>query len=269
VAKELEDAKLKYVGSAHINDHIDAVNLSQAAQEKLAKISDPIYREVVRDFFLNSQFRRDIFSRGSLSLTNQEQLKQLQETRFALLVNPANIKFEQQFPVGEVKLQEAIYQPICEVLAESPQTLQQLQNHPKTSNINLNGLYQALMILTGIGYIHPAVDEQTCQQRKPSTDAFNNAVKAKAIYDEELSFLASPLIGTGVVVNRLEQLFLLAKSSNQDAVQFVWQILASQGKKVVKDGKPLETEEENIAHLKTVYEQFTEERLLTLQKLGV
>lgn len=44
VAKELEDAKLKYVGSAHINDHIDAVNLSQAAQEKLAKISDPIYR---------------------------------------------------------------------------------------------------------------------------------------------------------------------------------------------------------------------------------
>ena len=44
-------------------------------------------------------------------------------------------------------------------------------------------------MLNGIGYIHPAVDEQTCQQRKPSTDAFNNAVKAKAIYDEELSFL--------------------------------------------------------------------------------
>ncbi len=38
VAKELEDAKLKYVGSAHINDHIDMVNLSPAAQEKLAKI---------------------------------------------------------------------------------------------------------------------------------------------------------------------------------------------------------------------------------------
>jgi hypothetical protein len=45
--------------------------------------------------------------------------------------------------------------------------------------------------------------------------------------------------------------------------------LASQGKKVVKDGKTLETEEENIAHLKTVYEQFSKERLLTLQKLGI
>ncbi|MCA2669332.1 MAG: methyltransferase regulatory domain-containing protein [Microcystis sp. M114S2] len=269
VAKELEDAKLKYVGSAHINDHIDTVNLSRAAQEKLAKISDPIYREVVRDFFVNTQFRRDIFSRGSLGLTPQEQVKQLQETRFAMIVNPANIKFEQQFPVGEVKLQEAVYQPICQVLAESPQTLLQLQNHPKTSNNSLNSLYQALMILTGIGYIHPAVDEQTCQERKPSTNAFNNAVKTKAIHSEELSFLASPLIGTGVAVNRLEQLFLLAKSYNQDAVQFVWKNLASQGKKVVKDGKTLETEEENIAHLKTVYEEFSQGRLLTLQKLGI
>jgi hypothetical protein len=61
----------------------------------------------------------------------------------------------------------------------------------------------------------------------------------------------------------------LAKSSNQDAVQFVWQNLASQGKKVVKDGKTLETEEENITHLKTVYEEFSKERLLTLQKLGI
>ncbi|EPF22324.1 hypothetical protein MAESPC_01849 [Microcystis aeruginosa SPC777] len=77
------------------------------------------------------------------------------------------------------------------------------------------------------------------------------------------------MFGTGIEENRLEQLLLLGESSKQDAVQFVWQILASQGKKVVKDGKPLETEEENIAHLKTVYEQFSEERLLTLQKLGI
>ena len=132
--------KIVIAGAGEVGSHLakmlseenhDIVLLDDSP-EKLAKISDPIYREVVRDFFVNSQFRRDIFSRGSLGLTNQEQLKQLQETRFALLVNPANIKFEQQFPVGEVKLQEAIYQPICQVLAESPQTLLQLQNHPKT-----------------------------------------------------------------------------------------------------------------------------------------
>jgi hypothetical protein len=38
---------------------------------------------------------------------------------------------------------------------------------------------------------------------------------------------------------------------------------------VIKDGKTLETEVENITHLKTVYEEFSKERLLTLQKLGI
>lgn len=269
VAKELEAAKLNYVGSAHLPDHIDAVNLSQPAQQKLAQISEPIYREVVRDFFLNTQFRRDIFARGALGIPSPEQVKQLQETRFALLVPLSAVKLEHQFPVGTVQLQEGVYRPICNALAESPLTLGQLQSHSQTSAIPLNSLYQALIILAGIGYIHPAVDDKTCQQRKKSTDAFNAAVKARAVYGDELTFLASPLVGTGVVVNRLEQLFLLAKSRKQDGAQFVWQILSSQGKTVVKDGKNLETPEENLAYLKEVAEEFSKERLLTLQKLGI
>ena len=269
VVKELEVAKLNYAGSAHLIDHIDVVNLSQSAQQQLAQISDPIYREVVRDFFLNSQFRRDIFARGVLALNSQEQIKQLQQTRFALIVPRSTVKFKQQVPVGEVELQEGVYSPICNALAESPLTLGQLQNHPQTSQISLNSLRQALIILTSIGYTHPAVDDKTYRQRKKSTDAFNAAVKAKAIYSEEMNFLASPLIGTGVTVNRLEQLFLLAKSRNQDGAEFVWQVLSSQGKTVLKEGKTLETREENLAYLKTAFEEFSQERLLTLQKLGI
>lgn len=269
VGKELEAAKLNYVGSAHVIDNIDSVNFSPAVQQQLAQISDPIYREVVRDFFLNTQFRRDIFGRGKFNFNNQEQIAKVQQTRFALIVSPSSIKLEQQFPLGKVELQKRIYNPICNALAESPLTIEQLQNHPETKHISLNNLFQSLIILTGIGYAHPAVDDETCQQRKPSTDAFNAAVAAKAIYGSELIFLASPLIGSGVVVNRLEQLFLLAKSRSQDGAEFVWQILSSQGQKVVQDGQPLETPAENLAYLKSQYENFCQERLLTLQKLGI
>ena len=80
VAKELEVAKLNFIGSAHLIDHVDAVNLSAVSQTQLAQISDPLFREVVRDFCLNTQFRRDIFGRGKLSLTAQEQLQQIQVT---------------------------------------------------------------------------------------------------------------------------------------------------------------------------------------------
>jgi hypothetical protein len=222
---------LNFIGSAHFPDHVDTVNLTAAAQTKLAQINDPIFREIVRDYFLNTQFRRDIFGRGKLSITVQEQVQQLQVTRFALVIAPENIKFEHQFPLGEVKLQEEIYGPICTTLATGALTLGELQNHPQTQHIALNSLYQALLILIGIGYIHPAVNEVTRKQRQKSTDAFNMAVKTKALYSEEMNYLASPLIGTGVAVNRLEQLLLLAKSRKQSGPEFLWQVLSNQGKK--------------------------------------
>jgi hypothetical protein len=269
VAQELETAKLNFICSAHFLDHVDAINLSAAAQMQLAMISDPMFREVVRDFFLNTQFRRDIFARGQLTLTTQEQVQQLQNTRFALLVATDNLNFKHQFPMGEVQLQEDVYGPICATLAGSTLTLGELQSHPQTQHINLNSLYQALIILIGIGYVHPAVNEATRKQRQKSTDAFNIAVKTKVLYSEETNYLASPLIGTGVAVNRLEQLLLLAKSRKQSGPEFICQVLSSQGKKVVTEGKTLETEEENLAYLRNAAEEFERDRLPILTLLGI
>ena len=144
-----------------------------------------------------------------------------------------------------------------------------MQNHPQTQHITLNSLYQALLILIGVGYIHPAVNETTRKQRQKSTDAFNMAVKTKALYSDEMNYLASPLVGTGVAVNRLEQLLLLAKSRKQSGPEFLWQVLSSQGKKVVTDGKTLETEEENLAYLRSAAEEFERDRLPILTLLGI
>jgi predicted O-methyltransferase YrrM len=269
VAKELEVAKLNFIGSSHFSDHVDTVNLTAAAQTQLAQISDPTFREVVRDFFLNTQFRRDLFGRGRLPFTTQEQLQYLQNIRFALVVAPVNIKFKHKFPLGEVQLQEEIYGSICTTLVTETLTLGELQNHPQTQHISLNSLYQALIILIGIGYIHPAVNEAIRKQRQKSTDAFNAAVKTKALYSDEMNYLASPLIGTGVTVNRLEQLLLLTKSRQQSGPEFLWQVLSSQGKKVVTEGKTLETEEENLAYLRTAAEEFERDRLPVLTRLGI
>ncbi|AGF52142.1 sll1526 [Synechocystis sp. PCC 6803] len=269
VAKELEEAKLNFMGSAHLIDYVDAVNLSSAAQTQLSQVTDPTFREVVRDFFLNTQFRRDIFVRGKLALLPQEHLQALGNLRFALVVPIKSIKLKQQFPLGEVELQEKVYRPICEALENGPLTLGELQKDSKTKGITLNSLYQALIIMTGIGYTHPAVNETVRKQRQKSTDAFNSAVKTKSLYSDEMAFLASPLVGTGIAVNRLEQLLLLAKERKQDGPQFVWQVLSSQGKKIIKEGKTLETEAENLEHLKNVAENFNGDRLPLLTKLGI
>ncbi|MGI0481656.1 class I SAM-dependent methyltransferase [Geminocystis sp. CENA526] len=269
VAQELEEAKLNFVGSAQVIDYVDILNLSETAQQQLKQIKDATYREVVRDFFLNTQFRRDIFARGQLSMTPPQHIKVIENIRYALIVPLNAVKLDHTFIVGNVTLQKEIYTPICELLAESSLTMKELHDNPRLNSTPINNLYQALIVLTGIGYVHPAVDEETCQQRQQFTNGFNIAVIEKAFVSDEMNFLASPLIGTGVSVSSIEQLLLFAKSQGEDGVNFVWQLFSSQGKKLIKENKVLETPQENIAHIKDIAKEFYTNRLPVLEKLGI
>jgi hypothetical protein len=59
MAQWLAPAKLQYACSAHYLDFIDAINLTNEQQAFLKDIPDPMFRESVRDFMVNQQFRRD------------------------------------------------------------------------------------------------------------------------------------------------------------------------------------------------------------------
>ena len=89
MAHVLEDAKLSFVGSANPLDHVEAVNLSEAGQKLLSGIGHPILRQSVRDYFVNQQFRRDIFAKGSRRLSPLEQTEGLRQQPFVLLTPPA------------------------------------------------------------------------------------------------------------------------------------------------------------------------------------
>ena len=61
-------AKLSYVGSAHLLDNVDAINLTAEQSQFLAEIKDSTRREYFRDLIFNQQFRRDIFIKGTQRL---------------------------------------------------------------------------------------------------------------------------------------------------------------------------------------------------------
>ncbi len=77
-------------------------------------------------------------------------------------------------------------------------------------------------------------------------------MKANAL-GRDLSLLSSPVTGGAITVPRLHQLFLLSivegNSRPEEWARDVWTLLSGQGQKVLKDGKPLETPEENLADL--------------------
>ncbi len=275
VAELFSGAKVNFAASAHLLDHVDAVNLTAEGQKLLAAIVHPVLRESVRDYMVSQQFRKDVFVKGGRPMSPLEQSEHYRSQSFVLLSHPADIPMKLQGPVGEAELQEAIYKPVIEVLAENnfaPKTVAELAAHPSNQGRPLPQLIQALVILTGAGHIQPAQDAETVKLAKPRCKALNTHLFSRARFSQDVAFLASPVIGGGVGVARFQQLFLLARQTGRPQpeawAQFVWEILNAQGQRLVKEGKTLETPEENLAELQAQAQEFAK-RLPILQALGI
>ena len=81
------------------------------------------------------------------------------------------------------------------------------------------------------------------------------------------------MTGGGVAVGRFQQLFLLAISQGKkqpaDLAVYVWQVLAMQGQKIIKEGKMLEAIEDSIEELTVQASTFIEKQLPILKSLQI
>src|SRR5690606_6436347 len=61
----LAAAKLDYACSAQYRDHVNLINLTEEQHRFLSAIPDRAFREFVRDFMCDTQFRRDYWVKGA------------------------------------------------------------------------------------------------------------------------------------------------------------------------------------------------------------
>tara|TARA_E500000318_G_scaffold88124_1_gene85249 strand:- start:10681 stop:12207 length:1527 start_codon:yes stop_codon:yes gene_type:complete len=267
----LEAAKLSFATSAHLLENVDAINLSADAQKLLGEIPDPVLRQTVRDYFVNQQFRRDVFIKGARRLPPLERVRRLQAQAFALLLTPEDRPEKVSGSLGEASLQEAVYKPVFDALAsddQSPKTIGQLQT--LCEGVDFNQITQAIQILAGSGAIAPAQDKPAIQSARKTTRLLNSELCRRAEASTDVSYLASPVTGAGVPANRFEQLLLRAiELKEKDVPGYLWRVLKAQGESIVKEGKPLEGEDANLAELRAQYELFEIKRLPVLKSLGI
>lgn len=82
----LAQAKLTFGAHANPLNCIDILNHTKELQAVLDKITNPTFKEQVRDMGINQAFRRDLFVRGPRKLSRQDQVAGLLDTRFALAI---------------------------------------------------------------------------------------------------------------------------------------------------------------------------------------
>lgn len=271
MAEWLEPAKLDFAGSAHYLDHVDALHLSADQDALLREIPDAGFRQTVRDFCVNQQFRRDYWVKGARRLNPVDKARALRAQRLILVKPRGDVSLSVTGSLGKAALQEDVYGPILDLLSDHiPRSLGQIEE-ALAGKINLSRLVQAALVLCAMETLEVVQEGSAIAQVRPRCDTLNAHVMQKARGGKDISYLASPVTGGGVTVGRVEQLFLLAlRQGTQNPAewaQFAWRTFSSQQQRLVKEGKQLESVEENLAELSAQAHAFAEKRLPVLKAL--
>ncbi|MFC7517198.1 class I SAM-dependent methyltransferase [Herbaspirillum sp. GCM10030257] len=274
MAEWLAPAKLDFACSAHYLSHVDVVNLTEEQQTFLKEIPDVMFRESVRDFMVNQQFRKDYWVKGARTLSALDRIEHIRQQRVILVVSRADVSLKTKGALGEAKMSEAVYSPILDTLAgHSILTVGQIEQEVASRGISLGQVVEALMLLTHMGVLTAVQDAESINKAKPHVDKLNLYLMSKARSSNEISYLASAVNGGGIALGRFQQLFILAirlgKTEPAELASFVWNILSAQGQKIVKEGKTLETVEDNLAELTAQATTFTKQQLPILKALQV
>jgi SAM-dependent methyltransferase len=270
----LERAKVQYACSAHYMDHIEPINLTGEQQTFLKDIPDPMFRETVRDFMVNQQFRRDYWVKGARQFSTLDQAEQIRQQRVILTSHRPDVSLKVTGALGEASMSEGVYGPVLDLLGDhKPRTLGQIEQVVMKKGVSLPQIIQAAMILTGVGHLAVVQDESVIAMATKQTQKLNAHLCQKSRGSTDIGYLASPVTGGGIPVNRFQQLFLLSiaqgKKQPEDWAETVWQIIAGQGQKLVKDGVTLDSPDQNRAELAVQAVAFKDIKLPILRSLGI
>lgn len=274
MAQWLEPAKLTFACSAHYPDYVDVINVSTEQQQFLDEIPDMMLRESTRDFMVNQQFRRDYWIKGGRRLDKLEQGEALRAHRVILTTHRSEVSLKVGGNLGEADMSAAIYNPILDVMADHKiRSIGEIEQALQGQDTSFAQLMQAVLILSGTGQLSSVQDAAVIAASRVQVKRINAYLCTKARGSPDINYLASPVTGGGVLLTRFQQLFILAieRGMNHPVewAGFVGNLLASQMQKIIKEGKPFETDQENVVELIQQAEVFAAKQLPVLKALEV
>jgi hypothetical protein len=273
VAADLSQAKLSFLGSAEPRDHVDDVSFTPKQQTLIQAESDPVRRESLRDIVLNEQFRTDLFVKGKLQQSPRGSIAAWFTTPLALTRQYGGGSMKLSWRGREIPVTQDHYGPALKALETGPMTVRALLEQGVFGEMPWAEISRLLTLLIGEGYIAPSLPQEGLAERTERCRTFNTAVAKRSEESQALQFFASPVTGGGIALDRFEQLFLLARSEGRrtpgDWADLAWQILEPQGQRLQKDGRILETPEENLAVLRVRATAFAARRLALCENHGL
>ena len=253
IVRTLEDIKLSYAGTTNLSSHLDHINFSEEHQQFLKQIEHPIFKEQCKDYFANTQFRKDLFIRGKNNLTPLQTKERLRKIPFIMLNSPEQLPKSVAGLLGSFTLKNEIYEPLGAYFKNidyAPQSISQIEE--AIPELNYSQLINAITILCHLGVMQPCLN-QVNDQVIEQAQRFNRYVIDQARYHINYQAVACPFTGIGIVADQFTQLFYRAHFSEghnsadafAQSVQLVlddlnWLVLDKDGQSVSDKQQSLE-----------------------------
>ncbi|MBU1346985.1 MAG: methyltransferase regulatory domain-containing protein [Alphaproteobacteria bacterium] len=274
IADIFGEAKLEFACSASYQEAVEEIQLTAPQRAWLAGIDNEPFRETMRDFMRNNQFRKDYWVKGGFAMPQAERIERIRDVRIVLLNVRANIPETAASPLGEVTLAPEVYGPLLDFLADNrPHAIRDIEIALQDKGVQFGQVLQAVMLLAGSGHLGFAQSDAQIAAARPRTRKMNTVLMQRAELQDGLSYLASPVTGGAIAISRIDQMFLKGWIDGlpepRQWADKVWQVLEQSGHRALKDGKPVETSEENREAIAEAADKFQATLLPLFQGLEI
>jgi SAM-dependent methyltransferase len=274
MAEAMQETRCQFIGSATLNENVDALAAPEAMLPLLGEAGDQVLRETLRDFAAAQSFRRDIYRRGLAPLAASEQVPLLDELGIAPLGQsvPEPINFTTS--IGIVTGRTEIYRPLFDMLGAGAVSLRELRAAPPYAGRPLGDLLQAITLMIAGAYAHPVLPGGMAGPAREAAQRLNRVVAMENCHGGELPRLIAPLIGSAFQVDLLETVMVgdLLSGLPPDRPNLTQSLLSGlerSGRNMQRDGRLVTDPAEIRTMAVEIVERFLDRRIPTLQILGI
>jgi len=270
IVEELAAAKLAFAAPSVLSEQMDPLMLPQHAHALLKEVADGVARETIRDYFLNTQFRRDLFVRGARRLSDVEREERLLRTRLVLIRPMPSFPFKVKARIGDVTVEADPAKAVFEALSGGPRSLGEILRDPQVEATGGgNRAFQVIAILLAGGAIMPAFALEQQAACGESVARFNRAMLADPATQSQVQTLAASALGTGLLVPLLDQVFLLhAAGDEPPPIEALAKEISKRNLRIGGDGE-LNSADTVSSELELTLADFRRNRVPLYRQLGV
>ena len=222
LAVELSNAKLEYFAARELIQNFPEYLMSADLLKIYNSIESDELKIMFEDLASGKRFRKDLYIKERGRGVDSDFGDWLKGTRLVATKNSRELSEEQSIPLGTVRLDSSAYRLILEALVDGPKTLQFLSDRGNSADGEQTEFLSRVNKLIALGFVKPCFSENLSKRNSESADRFNLAFMGREVRGRRHSFFASPLIGTGVYIGRLDQHFIVARREGLDPVEFAF-----------------------------------------------